>query len=27
VLPGSWFGSCVLGPIRLSFFFLPLRQG
>jgi hypothetical protein len=27
VLPGSWFGSYVLGSIRPSFFLLPLRQG
>jgi hypothetical protein len=27
VLPNSWFGSCVLGSIRTSFFLLPLRQG
>jgi hypothetical protein len=27
VLPSSWFGSCVLGSIRPSFFLLPLRQG
>jgi hypothetical protein len=27
VLPRSWFGSCVLGSIRPSFFLLPLRQG
>jgi hypothetical protein len=26
-LPSSWFGSCVLGSIRPSFFLLPLRQG
>jgi hypothetical protein len=26
-LPRSWFGSCVLGSIRPSFFLLPLRQG
>jgi hypothetical protein len=27
VLPNSWFGSCMLGSIRPSFFLLPLRQG
>jgi hypothetical protein len=27
VIPDSWFGSCVLGSIRLSFLLLPLRQG
>jgi hypothetical protein len=27
VLPKNWFGSCVLGYIRLSFFLLPLEQG
>jgi hypothetical protein len=27
VLPSSWFESCTLGSIRLSFFMLPLRQG
>jgi hypothetical protein len=27
VLPRSWFGSCVLGSIRPSFFLLLLRQG
>jgi hypothetical protein len=26
VLPSSWFGSCVLGSIRPSFFLLPLTQ-
>jgi hypothetical protein len=25
--PSSWFGSCILSLIRLSFFLLPLRQG
>jgi hypothetical protein len=25
--PSSWFGSCILGTIRASFFLLPLRQG
>jgi hypothetical protein len=27
VLPNSWFGSCMLGSIRPSFFVLSLRQG
>jgi hypothetical protein len=27
MLPRNWFGSCVLGSIRPSFFLLPLRQG
>jgi hypothetical protein len=27
VLPRNWFGSCVLGSIRPSFFLLPLEQG
>jgi uncharacterized C2H2 Zn-finger protein len=27
VLRRSWFGSCVLGSTRTSFFLLPLRQG
>uniref|UniRef100_A0A670ZIX0 Envelope glycoprotein n=1 Tax=Pseudonaja textilis TaxID=8673 RepID=A0A670ZIX0_PSETE len=26
ILPAKWFGSCVLGAIRLSFFLLPLKQ-
>jgi hypothetical protein len=27
ILPNNWFGSCVLGTIRPSFFLLPCRQG